>query len=83
MKMGCKKMAYKAHTILHQYIVYSDYAIPNHLTFMSKYQKRLARQQQLDELRADREQERVRAREKVKERERKSERERARERERE
>ena len=69
-------MGYKAHIILHQNILYPDYAIPNHLTFMSKYQKRLARQQRLDQLRADRERERERVRAREKDRERERERER-------
>ena len=50
---GSRKMGCKAHIILRQYILYPDYAILKHLTFTSKYQERRARQQRLDELRAD------------------------------
>ena len=46
--MGCK-----AHITLHQYILYPDYAVPKCHAFESKNQQRLAKQQQLKQLRAD------------------------------
>ena len=70
-------MGYKTHIILHQNILYPDYANPNNLTFMSNDQKRLARQQRLNQLRANKERESERERER--EREREKERKKARE----
>ena len=50
---GSRKMGCKAHITLRQYILYPDYAVPKCHAFESKNQQRLAKQQQLKQLRAD------------------------------